>query len=124
MYKPGKEESTRLELRSPDPACNPYLAFAVMLAAGLRGIEGNYEAPAPIEEDIYHMSPEDRAQNGIHSLPDSLYSAIQETEKSEVVRDALGEGVFQKFLNNKRVEWEDYCIQVTDYELQKYLPVL
>ncbi|UCF78269.1 MAG: type I glutamate--ammonia ligase [Candidatus Eiseniibacteriota bacterium] len=124
MYKPGKEESTRLELRSPDPACNPYLAFAVMLAAGLRGIEGNYEAPAPIEEDIYHMSPEARAQNGIHSLPDSLYSAIQETEKSEVVRDALGEGVFQKFLNNKRVEWEDYCIQVTDYELQKYLPVL
>ncbi len=124
MYKPGKEMSTRLEFRCPDPACNPYLAFAVMLAAGLRGIESNLEPPAPIEEDIYCMSPDDRARNGIECLPDSLYAAIQETEKSDLVRETLGDGVFRKFLDNKRVEWENYCIQVTDYELQKYLPVL
>jgi glutamine synthetase len=124
MYKPGKEMSTRLEFRCPDPACNPYLAFAVMLAAGLKGIEANLEPPAPIEEDIYCMSAEDRTKNGIECLPDSLYAAIQETEKSELVKETLGEGVFRKFLDNKRMEWENYCIQVTDYELQKYLPVL
>jgi glutamine synthetase len=124
MYKPGKEESTRLELRSPDPACNPYFAFAVMLGAGLKGIDENYHLPEPVEEDIYDMSAEQRMNNKIGSLPDSLYSAIQETEKSEVVRETLGEGVFQKFLRNKKVEWEEYCIQVTDYELQKYLPIL
>ena len=124
MYKPGRETSTRLEFRCPDPACNPYLAFAVMLAAGLRGIEGGYEAPAPIEEDIYCMSGDERARNGIECLPDSLYAAIQETEQSELVKETLGKGVFRKYLDNKRVEWETYCIQVTDYELQKYLPVL
>jgi len=124
MYKPGKETSTRLEFRCPDPACNPYLAFAVMLTAGLKGIEANLEPPAPIEEDIYCMSVEDRAKNGIECLPDSLYAAIQETEKSQLVKETLGEGMFRKFLDNKRVEWENYCIQVTDYELQKYLPVL
>ncbi|MFH0779191.1 MAG: glutamine synthetase family protein [Candidatus Eisenbacteria bacterium] len=124
MYKPGREESTRLEFRCPDPACNPYLAFSVMLAAGLKGIEGKCQPPAPIEEDIYHMTPEEREKNGILSLPDSLYAAIGETEKSELVKETLGESVFQKFLSNKRVEWENYCIHVTDYELQKYLPVL
>lgn len=124
MYKPGKETSTRLEFRCPDPACNPYLAFAVMLASGLKGIEGDYEPPAPIEEDIYCMSADDRARCGIECLPDSLYAAVQETEQSELVKETLGKSVFRKFLDNKRVEWETYCIQVTDYELQKYLPVL
>ncbi len=124
MYKPGQESATRLEFRCPDPACNPYLAFAVMLAAGLKGVEGNYQAPAPIEEDIYCMTAEDRERNGIATLPDSLYAAIEQTEKSQIVKDTLGEGMFNKFLSNKRIEWESYCIQVSDYELQKYLPVL
>lgn len=124
MYKPGQEGATRLEFRCPDPSCNPYLAFAVMLAAGLKGVEGNYEAPAPIEEDIYCMTSEDRERNGIATLPDSLYAAIEQTERSQVVRETLGDGMFNKFLSNKKVEWENYCIQVTDYELQKYLPVL
>jgi glutamine synthetase len=124
MYKPGKETSTRLEFRCPDPACNPYLAFAVMLAAGLKGVEGGFEPPAPVEEDIYCMTPEDRQKSGIVTLPDSLYAAIEQTEKSQLVKDTLGEAMFNKFLTNKKVEWENYCIQVTDYELQKYLPVL
>jgi glutamine synthetase len=124
MYKPGRETSTRLEFRCPDPACNPYLAFAVMLAAGLTGVENNYEPPAPVEEDIYCMTPEDREKNGIATLPDSLYAAIEQTEKSQLVRNTLGEAMFNKFLINKKVEWENYCIQVSDYELQKYLPVL
>jgi len=124
MYKPGKETSTRLEFRCPDPACNPYLAFAVMLAAGLKGVEGDFEPPAPVEEDIYCMTPENRQKSGIVTLPDSLYAAIEQTEKSQLVKDTLGEAMFNKFLTNKKVEWENYCIQVTDYELQKYLPVL
>jgi len=123
-YQPGKEKSTRIEFRSPDPACNPYLAFSVMLAAGLEGIEKGYEAPEPVEENVYEMSEEERERRGIGTLPGSLIEAVQLTEKSEIVRKALGEHVFDAFIKNKKIEWDQYRSQVTDYELQKYLPIL
>ncbi len=124
MYKPGKENSTRVELRSPDPACNPYLAFAVMLAAGLKGIEENYSLTAPIEEDVFKMTDAQRKANGIDTLPGSLEEAIWEMEKSELVREALGEHIFTKFIENKKIEWEAYRTQVTRYEIDRYLPLL
>lgn len=124
MYKPGKEKATRIEFRSPDPACNPYLAFAVMLAAGLKGIEENYELPPPVEEDIFEMSDEERKRLGIDSLPGSLYEAIQSTERSELVRETLGDHIFQKFIQNKKIEWDQYRTHVSHYELEKYLPIL
>ena len=123
-YKPGKEKSTRCEYRSPDPACNPYLAFSVMLAAGLAGIEGKYELPDPIEEDIFEMTPEERQARGIATLPGNLFEAVQEMERSELVREALGDHVFEKFLINKRIEWDRYRTYVTDYELKHYLQIL
>jgi len=123
-YKPGDEKSTRIEYRSPDPACNPYLAFSVMLAAGLEGIEKEYQAPDPVEENVYKMSEEEREKRGIGSLPASLWEAIQLTERSEVVRKALGDHVFHAFIQNKKIEWDQYRTQVTEYELKKYLPVL
>jgi glutamine synthetase len=123
-YKPGKEHATRVEFRSPDPSCNPYLAFAVMLAAGLKGITESYQLPDPIEENIYSMTEKEREKRAIRSLPDNLYAAIQEAEKSELLRQALGQDVFNKFVANKKVEWDDYRAQVTDTELEKYLPIL
>ena len=123
-YKPGKEKSTRAEYRAPDPACNPYLAFSVMLAAGLEGIEKQYELPAPVEEDIFEMTPEEREERGIRTLPGNLFEAVQEMERSTLVRRALGDHVFEKFLANKRIEWDRYRIHVTQYELGKYLPLL
>jgi len=124
MYKPGKEKATRIEYRSPDPSCNPYLTFAVMLAAGLAGIEKKYPLPAPVEEDIYTMSPEKRKKKKIYDLPGSLVEAVQEVEKSRVVRDALGEHIFKKFIENKRVEWDFYRMHVSRFEIDKYLPIL
>ena len=123
-YKPGKEKATRIEYRSPDPACNPYLAFSVMLAAGLEGIEKGYEVPEPVEENVYEMSAEERARRGINTLPASLWEAIEVTEGSELVRRALGDHVFQAFIKNKKIEWDQYRTQVTDYELKRYLPIL
>ncbi|MBI2847645.1 MAG: glutamine synthetase, partial [Chloroflexi bacterium] len=123
-YKPGREEATRIEFRSPDPACNPYLVFSVMLAAGLEGIEKEYEVPGPVEENVYEMSEEARKKRNIGTLPASLWEAIQLTEKSEVVRKALGEHVFNAFIKNKTIEWDMYRTQVTDYELKRYLPIL
>jgi glutamine synthetase len=123
-YKPGKENATRIEFRSPDPACNPYLAFSVMLAAGLEGIEKGYQAPEPIEENVYEMTEEERERWGIETLPPDLLQAIQLTEKSELVRKALGEHVFDAFIKNRKIEWDQYRTQVTDYEVKKYLPVL
>jgi glutamine synthetase len=123
MYKPGKEKATRIEFRAPDPACNPYLAFAVMLAAGLAGIENGYELPDPVEEDVYVMSGPDRKTRDIQCLPGSLYEAILECEKSELVREAIGGHIFQKFIENKKIEWEMYRTQVTSYELERYLPM-
>jgi len=124
MYKPNKEKATRIEFRSPDPACNPYLAFAVMLAAGLKGIEEQYELPPPVEEDIYKMADDERARRGIETLPDSLYAAIERAESSEVVREGLGDRIFRSFIANKRIEWDRYRIHVTRYELGEYLPIL
>jgi len=124
MYKPGKEQATRIEFRCPDPSCNPYLAFAVMLAAGLKGIKEGYKLPEPIEEDIFKMTPETRAERGIESLPANLAEAIVETEKSDLVRDALGDHIFNKFIENKKIEYDHYRTHVSQYELEKYLPVL
>ncbi len=123
MYKPGKEKATRIEFRAPDPACNPYLAFAVMLAAGLKGIENQYPLPDPIEEDIYHMADSEREARGIQSLPGSLYEALVECESSQLVRETLGGHIFHKFMENKKIEWDRYRIQVTNYEVERYLPM-
>ncbi len=124
MYHPGKENATRAELRCPDPACNPYLTFAVMLQAGLEGIEKNYPLSDPMEKNLYHLSNEERKALGIESLPDSLGEAVLVTEQSELVRKALGEHVFTRFIELKKNEWEDYRIQLTKYELDKLLPIL
>jgi glutamine synthetase len=124
MYKPGKEQATRIEFRSPDPACNPYLAFATMLAAGLKGVEDNYQLPDPVEEDIYEMDEEARAREGITSLPGSLFEAIQEMAESELMRETLGDHIFNKVLENKKIEWDRFRTHVSDYELNQYLPIL
>ena len=123
-YKPGKENATRVEFRSPDPACNPYLTFSVMLAAGLEGVEKEYEVPDPVEENVYEMTEEERQRRNIGTLPGSLLEAIKLTEESEVVRKALGDHVFDAFIKNKKIEWDMYRAQVTDYELNRYLPIL
>jgi glutamine synthetase len=123
-YRPGKEKATRIEFRSPDPACNPYLAFSVMLAAGLEGIEKGYEAPQPVEENVYVMSEVERRERGIGTLPASLLEAIQLTELSQLVRKTLGDHVFDAFIENKKIEWDRYRTQITEYELNKYLPIL
>jgi glutamine synthetase len=124
MYKPGKEKATRMEYRSPDPACNPYLTFAVMLAAGLKGIEKGYELPAPVEEDIFEMSEASRKKHGIDSLPGNLLEAVQLTEKSELVKETLGDHIFEKFIENKKIEWDQYRTHVSQFELDKYLSIL
>lgn len=124
MYKPGKETATRIELRSPDATCNPYLAFAVMLGAGLEGIEKKYALPDPIEEDIFEMTEAQRVDRGITNLPGSLNAAIEITEKSDLVRKIMGDHVFDAFIANKRVEWDNYRTHVSQYELDRYLPLL
>ena len=124
MYKPGKEKATRIEYRSPDPACNPYLAFSVMLAAGLDGIENKYKLTPPANDNIYHMTDAEREKAGIKSLPEDLYEAIKITEKSKLIKDCLGEKVFEYFIRNKKVEWDEYKAQVSPYEINKYLPIL
>ena len=124
MYKPGKENATRIELRSPDPACNPYLAFAVMLAAGLDGIEQGLTLPADVTDDVYEMSEAERTAAGIGTLPGDLDEAIVEMERSALVREALGDQVFEYILRNKKAEWMNYHTRVTPYELEEYLPLL
>ncbi len=123
-YQPGKEAATRIELRSPDPACNPYLVFSVILAAGLKGIEEGYDPPPPLEKNVFEMTEQERQEKGIGTLPGSLYEAIKFTESSELVKRALGKHVFDTFIENKKVEWNRYCSQVTDYELKQCLPIL
>ncbi len=124
MYKPGKEQATRIELRSPDPSCNPYLAFSVMLAAGLEGIEKGYKLSDPVEQDIFEMSEKEKKKTGILTLPGSLAKAIEITEKSDVVRRALGDHVFNNFIDSKKIEWDAYRTHVHPYELNKYLSIL
>jgi len=123
-FKPGREDSTRIEYRAPDAACNPYLAFSVMLAAGLEGVEQGLELPPPADEDLHLRSNEEREALGVKTLPRSLSEAIAAAEDSEVLRKALGDQVFEDFIRNKKVEWENYQGRVHQYELDSYLPVL
>jgi glutamine synthetase len=124
MHKPRKGPSARIEYRAPDPAANPYLAFSVILAAGLAGIEGDYDLPEEIADNTYELTPAERAAAGIEKLPTSLGEALAEMERSELVAEALGEHLFEYFLANKRREWRDYSAHVTGFELERYLPLL
>ena len=124
MYKPRKEQSTRIEFRAPDPACNPYLAFAVILAAGLEGIDQGYELPPEATDNIYEMTHQERRARGIDQLPGDLSEALAEMERSELVARTLGEQVFEYLLRNKRSEWEQYKSYVSPYEIARYLPIL
>ena len=124
MYKPQKGNSTRVEFRSVDAACNPYLAFAVILAAGLKGIEGDYELPPGAEDDVWALTSAERRALGIRPLPQDLDQAIRVMQDSDLVAETLGEHVFDFFLRNKRAEWQEYRRQVTEYELGRYLPML
>ncbi len=123
-YKPGKEKAARIELRSPDSACNPYLAFAGMLMAGLKGIEAKYPLPPEMEQNVFEMTRKEREHAGIKCLPGSLLEAIQVAEKSGLLRETLGDYLFEKLLENKRIEWDRYTTHVTEYELKEYLSVL
>ena len=124
VYHPGKERATRAELRCPDPACNPYLTFAALLHAGLDGIEKGYELPPPMEKNLYELSHEDRAKAGIEALPETLGEAVEIGASSELLLNAFGEHIHSRFVDLKRAEWEDYRVQVTPYELERYLPLL
>ena len=123
-YKPGYESAIRAELRLPDAACNPYLAFSVMLAAGLEGIRQGLELPEPVEQNIHDMTEADRKKKGIRLLPQSLGEAIAIAQESKFLKDALGEHIFHSLLENKKIEWDKYCAEITDYELKKHLPIL
>lgn len=122
--KAGKPNATRLECRFPDPACNPYLAFSVMLGAGLDGIARKLPVPPMTEENIFQMSTQERQKRGIGTLPAYLYEAINQTRHSALVKKILGEHTFEKFIANKDIEWEHYRTHVSSYELEKYLSVL
>jgi glutamine synthetase len=124
MYRNGKEQATRIELRSPDPAANPYLTFACILAAGMKGVENNYKLPAPVEQNIFKMTDEEKAKMNIDTLPDSIESAIRIAEESDLVKEILGPHVFNKLIANKKIEWDNYRIHVSQYEIDKYLPML
>jgi glutamine synthetase len=124
LYKPGAEQATRAEIRCPDPACNPYLTFATLLHAGLEGIEKGYELPDPMETNLYHLTPEQRKERGIVSLPETLGEAIDALAESDLARKALGPHIFDRYVELKRGEWDDYRVQLTDWELKKYLAVL
>jgi glutamine synthetase len=124
MYQPGKEKATRCELRCPDPSCNPYLTFAAMLQAGLEGIEKGYECPEPMETNLYDLTHDEREARGITQLPETLGEAIEELASSELVRKALGDHIFERYVELKREEWEEYRVQVTRWELERYLPIL
>jgi glutamine synthetase len=113
-----------MELRCPDPACNPYLTFAALLMAGLEGIEKGYELPEPMEKNLYHLSPDERRRLGIEQLPETLGEAIELTAESELVLKTLGEHMFNRFIEIKRQEWEEYRVQVSQWELDRYLSVL
>jgi glutamine synthetase len=124
LYKPGAEQATRAEIRCPDPACNPYLTFATLLHAGLEGIEQGYELPDPMETNLYHLTPEQRRERGIVSLPETLGEAIDELAQSDLARKALGPHIFDRYVELKRGEWDEYRVQLTEWELGKYLSVL
>ena len=124
LYKPGNEQATRAEIRCPDPACNPYLTFAALLHAGLEGIEKGYELPSSMEQNLYHLTAEQRRERGIVGLPETLGEAIDELTHSELARRALGPHVFDRYVELKRAEWDDYRVQLTAWEMGKYLKAL
>jgi glutamine synthetase len=124
MYKPNKGQSTRIELRTIDAAANPYLAYAVVLAAGIKGLEEQYDLPREAEDDVWSLNERERQALGLEQLPKNLYHAIGIAERSELLAETLGEHVFDFFLRNKRQEWEEYRSEVTAFELRKNLPVL
>ena len=124
LYKPGSEQATRAEIRCPDPACNPYLTFAALLHAGLEGIEKGYELEPPMETNLYHLTAEERKERGIVSLPETLGEAIDEFAGSELMRRAFGDHIFENYVRLKRQEWDDYRVQLTQWELDRYLRVL
>jgi glutamine synthetase len=124
LYIQGKESTVRAEVRNPDPAANPYLAFAVMLAAGLEGIEQGYELPPSVEPNIYKMNAQERDAHGLEALPNNLYEAITATKESALVRRTLGDHCFDRFVTNKLNEWYEYREHVTDFEIKRYLSKL
>jgi glutamine synthetase len=124
LYKPGSEQATRAEIRCPDPACNPYLTFAALLQAGLEGIEHGYELPAPMETTLYDLTPEERRERGIISLPETLGEAVDELSGSELMQTALGEHIFPRYIELKRREWDEYRVQLSQWELDRYLASL
>ena len=124
QYKPGKINSARIEFRALDPTCNPYLAFALLLAAGIDGIDQQMDLEEPTNDDVWELTDAERQAMGIRPLPGSLDAALRQMEKSEFVAGVLGEHVFEYFLRNKHAEWHEYRQQITQYELSKYLPRL
>jgi glutamine synthetase len=124
LYKPGSEQATRAEIRCPDPACNPYLTFAALLHAGLEGIEQGYELEPPMETNLYHLTAEERRERGIVSLPETLGEAIDEFAGSALLRKAFGDHIFDSYIQLKRKEWDEYRVQLTQWELDRYLSSL
>jgi glutamine synthetase len=124
LYKPGSEQGTRAEIRCPDPACNPYLAFAALLHAGLEGIEKGYELPDEMTTNLYRLTADERKERGIVALPESLGEAIEELASSELMKRALGDHIFPRYIELKRREWDEYRVQVTEWEKGKYLSAL
>jgi glutamine synthetase len=124
LFHPGNEAAMRMELRCPDPACNPYLTFAALLQAGLEGIEKGYELPEPMERNLYHLTPEERRRLGIEQLPETLGAAVELTADSELALRTLGEHTFNRYIEIKRREWDEYRVQVTPWELDRYLQIL
>jgi glutamine synthetase len=124
LYHPGKENATRAEIRCPDPSCNPYLAFAGLLHAGLEGIEQGYELPDPMETNLYELTKQERRALDIESLPESLGDAIDTAAESDLVQRALGTELRDRLISLKQREWDEYRVQVTPWELERYLPTL
>src|SRR5579872_530630 len=124
LYKPGSEQATRAEIRCPDPACNPYLTFAALLHAGLEGVARGYELAAPMETNLYHLSPQEREERGIVSLPETLGEAIDAFAHSDLMRRAFGNHIFDAYVRLKRAEWDEYRVQLTQWERDRYLSVL
>jgi glutamine synthetase len=124
LYKPGSEQATRAEIRCPDPACNPYLAFAALLHAGLEGVERGYDLPEEMRTNLYRLSPDERRERGIISLPESLGEATEELAASELMRRALGDHIFPRYVELKRKEWDEYRVQISRWEMEKYLAAL
>jgi glutamine synthetase len=121
-YTPGNDKATRIELRYPDPSCNPYLAFTAMLAAGLDGVEKKLKPPAHVNNvDVYHLTPEEVAARGIPILPGSLAEALEALSADDVLKAALGANLYEAFVRAKTAEWDDYRIHVTDWEIERYL---